>query len=254
MHIRDPIHGAIELTADERALIDSPQYQRLRNVKQLGFADLAFPGATHTRYAHGLGAMAMATKVFDAPSVSAGTVERFDFDASPVGAPPAGMQTYRGTWAVRAEPDAPSAPNALCQTGNAEFPALALSGMVYRDVVISAKVKAISGREDQAAGLLARIQNGDNYYIGRANALENNVRLYRYTGGSRQQLSSGDGALTAGRWQELRLEVTGSALRLFLDGKLITLTTDETFTAGRMGLWTKADSTTCFDDVTITAK
>src|SRR2546428_11502202 len=66
MHIRDPIHGAIALTADERALVDSPQYQRLRNVKQLGFADLAFPGATHTRYAHGLGAMAMATKVFDA--------------------------------------------------------------------------------------------------------------------------------------------------------------------------------------------
>src|SRR5438270_7665268 len=65
MHIRDPIHGAIELTADERALIDSPQYQRLRNVKQLGFADLAFPGATHTRYSHGLGAMAVATKVFE---------------------------------------------------------------------------------------------------------------------------------------------------------------------------------------------
>jgi len=66
MHIRDPIHGAIEITPEERALVDSPQYQRLRNVKQLGFADLAFPGATHTRYAHGLGAMAMATKVFDA--------------------------------------------------------------------------------------------------------------------------------------------------------------------------------------------
>ena len=65
MHIRDPIHGAIEITADERALVDSPQFQRLRNVKQLGFADLAFPGATHTRYAHGLGAMAVATKVFD---------------------------------------------------------------------------------------------------------------------------------------------------------------------------------------------
>ncbi|HEY5675633.1 MAG TPA: HD domain-containing protein [Myxococcales bacterium] len=66
MHIRDPIHGAIAITADERALVDSPQYQRLRNVKQLGFADLAFPGATHTRYAHGLGAMSMATEVFDA--------------------------------------------------------------------------------------------------------------------------------------------------------------------------------------------
>src|SRR3989454_1875191 len=66
MHIRDPIHGAIELTADERALVDSPQYQRLRNVKQLGFADLAFRGATHPRYARGRGAGAMATRVFDA--------------------------------------------------------------------------------------------------------------------------------------------------------------------------------------------
>ena len=72
MHIRDPIHGAIEITADERALLDSPQYQRLRNVKQLGFADLAFPGATHTRYAHGLGAMQVATKVYDALSPKIG--------------------------------------------------------------------------------------------------------------------------------------------------------------------------------------
>src|SRR2546421_1265525 len=66
MHIRDPIHGAIELTADERALVDSPQYQRLRNVKQLGFADLAFPGATHTRCARGRGARASAPRLFDA--------------------------------------------------------------------------------------------------------------------------------------------------------------------------------------------
>src|SRR5260370_19991431 len=66
MHIRDHINGAIEITPDEQARVDSPHYQRLRNVKQLGFADLAFPGATHTRYAHGLGAMAVATRVFDA--------------------------------------------------------------------------------------------------------------------------------------------------------------------------------------------
>ena len=81
MHIRDPIHGAIEITADERALLDSPQVQRLRNVKQLGFADLAFPGATHTRYAHGLGAMAVATKVFDAlaPRLSLEAADRDRF-------------------------------------------------------------------------------------------------------------------------------------------------------------------------------
>src|SRR2546425_10177163 len=81
MHIRDPIHGAIEVTSDERALVDSPQYQRLRNVKQLGFADLAFPGATHTRYAHGLGAMAVATRVFDAlaPKLQLGAEDRDRF-------------------------------------------------------------------------------------------------------------------------------------------------------------------------------
>src|SRR2546430_17167883 len=81
MHIRDPIHGAIEISADERALVDSPQYQRLRNVKQLGFADLAFPGATHTRYAHGLGAMAVATRVFDAlaPKLELASADRERF-------------------------------------------------------------------------------------------------------------------------------------------------------------------------------
>src|SRR3954467_8914952 len=76
MHIRDPIHGAIELTSDERALIDSQQYQRLPKVKQLGFADLAFPGATHTRYAHGLGARAGATKARDALSPRLGLQPR----------------------------------------------------------------------------------------------------------------------------------------------------------------------------------
>jgi len=194
-----------------------------------------------------------ATTVYDTPSVNAGAVTRFTFDTDPAGALPHGAQSFAGAWAVRAEPGAPSAPNALCQTGRAEFPALALGDTVYGDVVVSAKVKAISGQEDQAAGLLARIQNGDNYYIGRANALEGNARLYRYTGGSRQQISGGDGVLTAGRWQDLRLEAHGAQLRLFLDGKLITQATDKTFAAGRVGLWTKADSTTCFDDVTVTA-
>src|SRR6478752_2127264 len=78
MHIRDPIHGAIEVTPDEQALIDSPQFQRLRNVKQLGFADLAFPGATHTRYAHGLGALAQGTRLFEqlAPGLELDTDDR----------------------------------------------------------------------------------------------------------------------------------------------------------------------------------
>jgi HD superfamily phosphohydrolase len=63
--IRDPIHGSIEVSADEVGLIDAPYYQRLRAVKQLGFTDLAFPGGTHTRYAHGIGAMHVASRIFD---------------------------------------------------------------------------------------------------------------------------------------------------------------------------------------------
>jgi HD superfamily phosphohydrolase len=66
MHIRDPIHGSIEVDAAERRVIDSRFYQRLRNVKQLGFSDLAFPGATHSRYSHGIGAMSVGSRLFDA--------------------------------------------------------------------------------------------------------------------------------------------------------------------------------------------
>lgn len=66
IHIRDPIHGTILLSADELALVETPVYQRLRGIKQLGFADHAFPGATHTRFAHSLGAMEMASRMFDA--------------------------------------------------------------------------------------------------------------------------------------------------------------------------------------------
>ncbi len=65
MHIRDPIHGSIEIDAAERQVIDSPFYQRLRHIKQLGFSDLAFPGATHSRYSHGIGAMWVASRLFD---------------------------------------------------------------------------------------------------------------------------------------------------------------------------------------------
>ena len=75
MHVRDPIHGAIEITRDERAILDSPYFQRLRHIKQLGFAELAFPGATHTRHAHGIGAMAVATRIFDHVAAAAGLPE-----------------------------------------------------------------------------------------------------------------------------------------------------------------------------------
>jgi hypothetical protein len=184
-----------------------------------------------------------------ASTTGAAGAARRSFDGDPAGAVPPGMTVFSGSWAVRAEPGAPSAPNALCQTGTAEFPALALDDATYTDVILTAQVKPIAGKTDRAAGLIARIQDKDNYYILRANALENNVNLYKYVGGKRDVIKEGRATVPAGQWQELRLEVAGNHLRGSLNGQPVVEATDDTFAAGTVGLWTKADSQTCFDDV-----
>src|SRR5439155_20148767 len=163
------------------------------------------------------------------------------------GLPPAAV-VFSGNWAIRAEDGAPSPPNALCQTASAEFPALSLGEAVLTDLVLSARFKPISGRSDQAAGLIFRVQDKDNYYILRANALEGNVNFYKYASGRRSDLKNGSAKVAAGQWQELRAEVVGNRLRGFLNGQAVVETTDDTYQAGKVGLWTKADSTTCFDD------
>jgi hypothetical protein len=187
-------------------------------------------------------------------TATAGQTEEWNFDKDAIGKPPDGAEVFSGAWAVRAESDAPSAPNALCQTATADFPALALSGKVYTDLELSARFKPTAGKDDQAAGLIFRVQDANNYYILRANALEDNVILFCYASGSRSTLKTGSARVPSGQWQELRAEANGSRLRGFLNGQLVVEATDETFKAGRVGLWTKADSVTCFDDVKVTAK
>ena len=155
-----------------------------------------------------------------------------------------------GGWGVRAEGDTPSAPNALCQTGMAEFPAVALGSAVLGDLVMSTRFKPISGQVDQAAGLIFRIQDGGNYYILRANALEGNVNLYKYASGRRSLMKDGRAEVRSGEWQELRVDVAGNHFTGFLNGRPVVEATDDAYPAGRVGLWTKADSVTCFDDVT----
>lgn len=174
----------------------------------------------------------------------------FDGDAS--GGVPAGAEVFSGSWVVRPEADAPSKPNALCQVGNAEFPAIALTTSVYGDLTMTIRFKPVSGRVDQAAGIIFRVQDRDNYYILRANALEANVNLYKYAGGRRSGIKDGGSKVAAGQWQELRVEVSGDRLRGFLNDQLVVEASDSTYKAGRVGLWTKADSMTCFDDVVVT--
>jgi len=178
----------------------------------------------------------------------------WDFDHDTPGQPPDGAETFSGKWEVRAnEEGAPSPPNVLCQTQSATFPALALDNTIYEDLEVTTRFKAIAGKEDEAAGIIFRVQDKDNYYILRANALENSVNLYKYTGGSRSELKGASVGVSAGQWHELRVETNDETLRGYFDGMLVVETTDDTFHAGRIGLWTKADSVTCFDDVKATA-
>ena len=187
-------------------------------------------------------------------NVQAGQTAEWAFDTEPAGQPPPGAEVFGGDWAVRPESDAPSPPNALWQTATAPFPALCLSDRVYTDVAVSVRFKPVSGREDQAAGILFRVQDRDNYYIFRANALENNVMFFLYASGRRSILKRSAVRVPPGRWQELKVEVVGNRFRGFLDGKLVTEVTDEAYRAGKIGLWTKADSVTCFDSVRAAAR
>src|SRR5262249_4879026 len=136
----------------------------------------------------------------------------------------------------------------------ATFPALCLGDKVYADLAMSVRFKPVSGKKDQAAGILFRVQDRHNYYILRANALEDNVNLYVFAGGKRSQIKGASAKVPAGRRAEWRVEAEGDRLKGYLDGRLLIEATDPTFSAGKVGLWTKADSVTCFDDVRVTAR
>src|SRR5262249_19310400 len=131
---------------------------------------------------------------------------------------------------------------------------LCLSEKVYGDLVASVRFKPVSGRDDQAAGIIFRVQDGSNYYILRANALENNVNFYIYASGKRSSLNGASPKAVSGARQDLQVEFTGNRVRGFLNAALVVEAADDAYKAGRVGLWTKADSVTCFDDVQVTAK
>ena len=182
-------------------------------------------------------------------------IMEWTFDKDESGKPPSGAEVFSGTWEVRAEGDAPSPPNVVCQTATtADFPAIRLGDKVYTDLVATVRFKSVSGKDDQAAGIIFRVQDKGNYYILRANALEDNVIFFRYGSGSRTTLKEGSAKVPSGQWQELKLEVVGNRFRGFLNGQLVVETTDDVFKAGGIGLWTKADSVTYFDDFRVIAK
>lgn len=180
--------------------------------------------------------------------------ETINFDNDKPGGLPEGWKsgvTGRGSprWAVEADTTAPSKPNVLKQTGRGTFPWCVKNGVSLKDGFVEVKFKPISGREDQAGGVMWRWKDGDNYYIARANALENNVSLYYTEGGSRKTIQYVDAPVPGNVWHTLRVNFLGERIEVVLDGKQYIAVDDKHIAAaGAVGVWTKADSVTAFDD------
>ncbi|WP_437665574.1 hypothetical protein [Sorangium sp. So ce1182] len=194
-------------------------------------------------------------------SPGAKAARTWDFETQQAGAPPAGFSFGRtgdgaaGKWVIKAEARAPSGTSVLAQVDtdatSARFPLAVVDELTLRDLRLSVKCRAVSGKVDQACGLVFRYRDENNYYITRANALEGNVRLYHVRDGRRTQLASWSGAVT-GNWHELRVEAREDRIQVFWDGSQVIDATDQIFTApGKIGVWTKADSVTYFDDLTV---
>jgi hypothetical protein len=196
------------------------------------------------------------------------------FDAATAGAGPPDWtvaMTHEGgppRWEVVRDPSAPSKPNVFAQLStdrtSGRFPLAIYEKMELLNGTVAVRFKTVSGERDQAAGLVWRYQNPDNYYIVRANALEDNVVLYKVEGGKRISLapkgtpSRSYGVrhhVPNGTWCTLTVSFHGPRFEVFFDGGKIMEVEDATFTtAGKTGLWTKADSVIYFDDFRIEKK
>ena len=182
--------------------------------------------------------------------------ETIHFDADAVAAPPKGWTagvTGRGAhrWTVEADASAPSKPNVLKQSGVGDFPWCVATGASLADGFVEVKFKSLAGKADQAGGVVWRWKDGDNYYVARANALEDNVSLYYTQNGRRNTIKYVDAPVAKNQWHTLRAEFQGKRIRVALDGKVYIDVDDERIAgAGAVGVWTKADSVTVFDDFT----
>ena len=199
-----------------------------------------------------------------------GATRTVDFSADAVGQPPKGFEFGHtakagapGKWIVQAEGSNKYLAQVDPDNTRSRFPVAVVSDVHAADVDLSVRFKPVSGRVDQAAGLVWRFQNVDNYYIVRANALENNVVLYKVEKGTRTDLPvKGEGRtygkkaqVPSGQWSTLRVVAAGPRFDVYLNGTKLYEVEDSTFSqAGKVGVWTKADSVTQFDDLTIVTK
>lgn len=195
---------------------------------------------------------------------------KIDFSQDTIEQPPKGFEFGHtagvgrpGRWVVQVE----GTNRFLAQTDpdstRSRFPVAVVSDVIAAEVDVSVRFRPISGRIDQAAGLVWRYRDRDNYYIVRANALENNVVLYKVQGGRRTDLPlKGEGQtygkkshVPAGQWSTLRVVATGRLFEVYVNGSRLYEVEDATFAEpGKVGVWTKADSVTHFDDLILSTR
>jgi hypothetical protein len=194
-------------------------------------------------------------------AAAAGTMaQTVNFDDLKTGAPPAGWTaTKTGTgeakWTIEQDASAPSKPNVLKQSGQATYPVCLKDDTSLKDGFVEVKFKSISGKEDQAGGLIWRAKDSNNYYVARANALEDNVTIYHTVNGRRTEKKRASMKVATGQWHTLRVDFQNSHFTVTFDGNKAIDWDDSTFpNAGKVGVWTKADSITLFDDFTYGAK
>jgi hypothetical protein len=186
------------------------------------------------------------------------------FESNQTGSTPEGWTaTLTGSgnpkWTVESDETAPSKAKVVKQSGRATYPLLLKNDTSIKDGFIEIKFKAVAGSEDRAAGVVWRAKDANNYYVARANALEDNFVLYKTINGVRSALDivgrkGGYGVsvpVPANTWHSLRIDFKGARFTASFNGKQMFEVDDSTFTgAGKVGLWTKADSVTLFDEVT----
>jgi hypothetical protein len=199
-------------------------------------------------------------------TVGSGTAQTasFNFDGDAVDTPPPGFTSYAsgggpaGKWLVKEMAEAPSGKLVVVQTDadttNTRFPILIADKGEYGDLDVSVKGKALSGKKDQGIGLVFRFRDPQSYYVVRANALENNFRLYRMVKGRRVEFASANAKVASNQWHTLRVVAKGEHIVCYYDGKPLIDAQDKTYSTGKIGLWTKADSVIAFDDLTVSGQ
>ena len=180
--------------------------------------------------------------------------ETVNFDTFKIGEPPPGWAATKtgagqAKWTVEKDDTAPSKPNVLKQSGQATYPVCIKEDTNLKDGFVEVKFKAVSGKEDQAGGLIWRARDSNNYYVARANALEDNVTIYDTVNGRRTERKRTRVKVASNQWHTLRIDFQGTHFTVTFDGKKSLEWDDQTFKdSGKVGVWTKADSVTLFDD------